>query len=70
MTILYTHPLLMGPVGFQELLIILLIILVVFGASKIPLLGQGIGEGIKNFKKGIKDDEATAIEEPGPSDDG
>ena len=42
--------------GFQELLIIFLIILVIFGASKLPQLGRGLGEGIRNFRKGMKDD--------------
>ena len=46
----------MPTLGVQELLIILLIVLVIFGASKLPQLGKGLGEGIKNFKKGIKDD--------------
>jgi sec-independent protein translocase protein TatA len=41
------------PLGFQELLLILLIVLVVFGATKIPQLGRGLGEGIRNFKKGL-----------------
>jgi sec-independent protein translocase protein TatA len=44
------------PIGVQELLIILLIVLVIFGASKLPQLGRGLGEGIRNFKKGLKDD--------------
>ena len=48
--------------GFQELLIILLIILVIFGASKLPQLGRGLGEGIRNFKKGLKNDEDGASE--------
>lgn len=42
--------------GFQELLIIFLIILVIFGASKLPQLGRGLGEGIRNFRKGMKDE--------------
>lgn len=46
----------MPTLGVQELLIILLIVLVIFGASKLPQLGKGLGEGIKNFKKGVKDD--------------
>lgn len=46
----------MPTLGVQELLIILLIVLVIFGASKLPLLGKGLGEGIKNFKKGVKDE--------------
>jgi len=42
------------PIGIQELLIILLIVIIIFGASKLPKLGQGLGEGIRNFKKGLK----------------
>jgi len=49
--------------GFQELLIILLIILVIFGASKLPQLGRGLGEGIRNFKKGLKNDEGNSAAE-------
>lgn len=40
--------------GFQELLLILLIVVLIFGTSRIPELGKGLGEGIKNFKKGLK----------------
>jgi sec-independent protein translocase protein TatA len=54
----------MPTLGVQELLIILLIVLVIFGASKLPQLGRGLGEGIKNFKKGIKDGD-TADESNG-----
>jgi len=43
--------------GVQELLLILAIVVVIFGASKIPQLGKGLGEGIRNFKKGLKDDD-------------
>ncbi|MCH7665173.1 MAG: twin-arginine translocase TatA/TatE family subunit [Acidobacteria bacterium] len=46
----------MPTLGVQELLIILLIVLIIFGASKLPQLGKGLGEGIKNFKKGIRDE--------------
>ena len=53
----------MGPFGFQELLVIFLIILVIFGASKLPQLGRGLGEGIRNFKKGIKNDDPGELEE-------
>lgn len=42
--------------GVQELLVILLIIVLIFGASKLPQLGRGLGEGIRNFKKGIRED--------------
>ncbi len=40
--------------GFPELFLILLIVIVVFGASKLPQLGKGLGEGIANFKDGLK----------------
>ena len=45
--------------GFQELLVILVIVIVIFGASKLPQLGKGLGEGIRNFKKGIKPEDAN-----------
>ncbi len=45
----------MGGFGMQELLVILLIIVVIFGASKIPQLGRGLGEGIRNFKSSLKE---------------
>lgn len=46
-----------GGLGVQELLVIFLILVLLFGASKLPQIGRGIGEGIRNFKSGIKDDE-------------
>ena len=38
-------------IGFPELLIILVIVLVIFGANKLPEIGAGMGKAIKNFKK-------------------
>jgi sec-independent protein translocase protein TatA len=43
--------------GTQELLVILLICVVLFGAKKIPDLAKGLGEGIRNFKTSMKSDE-------------
>ncbi len=40
--------------GPQELIVIFLIVLVLFGASRLPQLGRGLGEGISNFKRGLK----------------
>ena len=40
--------------GTQELLVILVIVVIIFGANKIPQLGKGLGEGIKNFKSAMK----------------
>jgi sec-independent protein translocase protein TatA len=39
--------------GTSELLVILLLVMVLFGASKIPQLGRGLGEGLRNFKRGM-----------------
>ena len=41
--------------GTQELIIILVIIVVLFGATRLPQIGSGIGQAIKNFKKSIKE---------------
>jgi sec-independent protein translocase protein TatA len=45
-----------GGLGLPELLVILLIVILIFGANKLPQLGRGVGSAIKNFKDGIKDD--------------
>jgi len=42
--------------GMPELLVILVIVLIVFGASRLPKIGEGLGKGIRNFKKSIKED--------------
>lgn len=46
---------LFGPIGLPEMLIILAIVVLIFGANRLPELGKGIGAGIKNFKAGMKD---------------
>lgn len=51
------HPLFIGSLGLTELLIILFIIVLIVGGKKLPQLGAGLGEGIKNFKKSIKGSE-------------
>ena len=43
----------LGPFGLPELLIILVIIIVIFGAKKLPDLGKSLGESIKNFKGSV-----------------
>ena len=56
--------------GFPELLLILIIVLVVFGAGRLPQLGRGLGEGISNFRdglsKGKQESEQKRVEEPKP----
>ncbi|MFL6215355.1 MAG: twin-arginine translocase TatA/TatE family subunit [Blastocatellia bacterium] len=55
----------MGGLGMPELLIILVIILVLFGSRRIPDLAKGLGEGIRNFKSGMRggDDDRREIDE-------
>ncbi|MCX6559093.1 MAG: twin-arginine translocase TatA/TatE family subunit [Candidatus Aminicenantes bacterium] len=54
-----------GTLGPQELILILLIVVIIFGAKKLPDLGKSLGEGIKNFKGSVsgkdnnKDDDKT-----------
>jgi sec-independent protein translocase protein TatA len=47
--------------GVQELGLVFLIILVLFGASRLPQLGRGLGEGISNFKRGLKGDDERKL---------
>ena len=44
-----------GRVGIPELIIILMIIILIFGANRLPEIGRGIGKGIKNFKEANRD---------------
>ena len=44
----------LGSLGLPELLVIFLIVIVIFGAGKLPQLGKGLGDGIKNFKDAVK----------------
>ena len=46
-----------GGLGMPELIIILVIILIIFGAGKLPEIGAGLGKGIKNFKTATKNSE-------------
>lgn len=57
----------MGGLGMPELFVVFLIVIVLFGASRLPQIGKGLGEGIKNFKKGLKGDETPdQLEEKTP----
>jgi sec-independent protein translocase protein TatA len=55
----------LGGIGVPELLIILVIVLLIFGAGKLPMIGGNLGKAIKNFKTGVKDTEKVADEEEG-----
>lgn len=62
-----------GGMGMPELIVILVIVLVIFGAGKLPEIGAGLGKGIKNFKKAtqepldLPDEKSERIEATGDS---
>jgi len=45
--------------GVPELLILLAIVVIIFGATRLPQLGKGLGQGIRNFKSSVKDDSSS-----------
>ncbi len=49
--------------GTQELLIILVLVMIIFGAGKLPQVGGALGKGLRNFKKGMNDSNEEEIEE-------
>ena len=58
-----------GSFGWMELLLILVIVLIIFGAGKLPQLGEGLGKAIKGFKKTVHEPDAidvTPAGEPPP----
>jgi sec-independent protein translocase protein TatA len=59
----------MGPLGMPELLIIALIIIILFGARRIPEVAKGLGEGIRHFKTGMRGDDTREIDEKRYRDD-
>jgi sec-independent protein translocase protein TatA len=50
----------MGRIGLPELIVILVIVIVIFGANRLPQLGAGIGSAIKNFKNAMGTDEPSS----------
>ena len=54
-----------GPLGLPEIIILLVIVMVLFGAKKLPALGSGLGKGIKNFMRSLK-----GTDEDGDGDQG
>jgi sec-independent protein translocase protein TatA len=61
-----------GSIGVQEILLILLIVLLLFGAKKLPEVGRGLGKGIREFKKASRDltDSVTGEENEKESEKG
>jgi len=59
----------LGGIGFPELVIILVIVLLLFGSTKIPQIMRGMGQGIGEFKKGLKEgDQEPPKPEPPPAE--
>jgi sec-independent protein translocase protein TatA len=55
--------------GMPELIVILVIIVIIFGAGKLPEIGSGIGKGIKNFKEATKKEDPKKLDEEEKHDD-
>jgi sec-independent protein translocase protein TatA len=63
-----------GSLGLPELLILLAIVVLIFGVNKLPRLGKGLGEGIRNFRNSVRSDSKTdgndtGEESPGDNSD-
>ncbi|MDR0477042.1 MAG: twin-arginine translocase TatA/TatE family subunit [Desulfobulbaceae bacterium] len=56
-------------IGIPGLLVILVIVVVIFGAGKLPEIGSGLGKGIRNFKDAVKSEEAKKIEDTKPPEE-
>jgi sec-independent protein translocase protein TatA len=54
----------MPNIGIPELIVILLLLFLVFGASRLPALGEGMGKAIRSFKRGVAQNEAIEITKP------
>jgi len=54
----------MGNLGATEIILIVFVLLIFFGAKKIPELAQGLGKGIREFKKAVKETEEEVTSDP------
>jgi sec-independent protein translocase protein TatA len=61
---------LFGPIGAWEIILILLIVVFLFGARRIPEIARGLGEGIRNFRGSLKGDDSDANKSGTDDDDG
>jgi sec-independent protein translocase protein TatA len=59
-----------GSLGLPELLILLAIVILIFGVNKLPRLGKGLGEGIRNFKNSVRSDSKAEGDDTGEESSG
>ena len=59
----------MPNLGFTELIVILMILLLVFGGSRLPQIGESLGRTARSFKRGLFSNEAIKVDEATPTDD-
>lgn len=59
-----------GSLGFTELILILVIVLIIFGAGKLPQLGEGVGKAIKGFKKSVQEAEQYDLDPQAQTEEG
>jgi sec-independent protein translocase protein TatA len=59
----------LGSIGVTELIIILVIVVILFGVNKLPKLGKGLGEGIRNFKDSIRSGQDDASSDKRSNED-
>lgn len=64
-----TDVLFIGGLGFQEILVFALIVLLLFGGKKIPELMNGLGKGVRSFKEGMKEVEKEVSDKEKPSEE-
>ncbi len=62
----HTMAMLIGGIGLQEILLILLILVILFGGRKIPELARGLGRGVSEFKRGMHDTSSDQPPSPPP----
>ena len=58
------------PIGPTELIVILLIVMILFGAGKLPEVGSALGKGIREFRGGFKDESSPTAKAPTQRDEG
>ena len=64
-------PLFLGGIGFQEILVVLLIVLLFYGGKKVPEMMRGLGQGVKAFKDGMNETTPKpSQEQPAPQNEG